>query len=193
MKEEHKDETSLLHISLRYESNATSGLLAVHKQPSIVLVIHVQNLALLDGQFSRVCGVIIVESLDNGCMLVLPGGKISDEERNATEDRFRTCSTYAAGTRPTGASSSCFGLTFHQLRRATESQMESTGKRQRAGAQLVVHALDEEQNLVLFESEFVLRVRLGLVVVDGFEDGEVSFWIVGHVEGRFQVEVTGVI
>lgn len=61
---------------------------------------------------------------------------------------------------------------------------------ERVDAQLVVYAFDEEENLVLLDSELVARVWLGLVVVGGLEDGEVGFWVVGHVEGRCQVEVT---
>ena len=129
---EHEGETDLLHIGLRYEPNTTPGLLTVHEQPSILLVVNIQYFLLLDGQLSRVCGVIIVESLDDRCMLVLPSGKMSNDGRNATGDQFRTGSTYAAGTRPTGASSSCFGLTFHQLRRTIGGQMRSEGKRSRA-------------------------------------------------------------
>jgi len=87
------NEADHFHIRLRYESNTTSGLLTVHEQPSVVLVIHMQNFVLFDGQFSRVYGVIIVEDFGDGCMLVLPSGKMSGDERNATEDRLRTCST----------------------------------------------------------------------------------------------------
>ena len=126
-----ESETDLLHVSLRYESNATSGLLTVHEQPGIVPVVHIQNLSLLNGQLSGICSVIIVEGLGDRYVLMLSNGKISDDERNATEDRFRTCSTYAAGTRPMGASSSCFGLTFHQLQGTTGSQMKSAGSRWR--------------------------------------------------------------
>ena len=127
---EGKEGSNLLHISLRYEPDTTSGLLTVHEQPSILLVVDIQYFFLLDGQFSGVRGVVIVECLDDRCMLVLPGGKISNDGRNATEDQFRTGSTYAAGTRPTGASSSSrFGLTFHQLRRTIGSQMKGVGKR----------------------------------------------------------------
>lgn len=53
----------------------------------------------------------------------------------------------------------------------------------RVDAQLVVHAFYEEEDLVLLDSDFVIRAWLGLVVVDGLEDGEVTFWIVGHVGG----------
>ena len=64
----------------------------------------------------------------------------------------------------------------------------------RAGAQLVVYTFNEEEDLVLLDSELVVCVWLWLVVVGGLEDGEVSFWIVWHVEEsvRFQ-EVTAVI
>ena len=48
--------------------------------------------------------------------------------------------------------------------------------------QLVVHTFDEEENLVLLDSELVVCVRLWLVVVCRLENGEVGFWIVGHVE-----------
>ena len=149
-----------------------------------------QNFVFFDGQFPRVRGVIIVEDFGDGCMLVLPSGKISDDERNATEDRLRTCSTYAAGTRPTGASSSCFGFTLHQLRRVIESQVRRwRTEAERVDTQLVVHAFDKEENLVLLDSELVVCVWLGFVVVCRLEDGEVGFWIVGHVEGRYQVKV----
>jgi hypothetical protein len=60
----------------------------------------------------------------------------------------------------------------------------------KADTQLVVHTFDEEENLVLLYSEFVVCIWLRLVVVCRLEDGEVVFWIVGHVEGRCQVEVT---
>jgi len=55
---------------------------------------------------------------------------------------------------------------------------------ERADAQLVVHTFDEEEKLVLLERKLVVCVWLGLVVVGGLEDGEVGFWVVGHVEGR---------
>jgi hypothetical protein len=55
----------LLHIALWYKSNAASGLLAVHEQPSVILVINIQNLVLLDGQLSGVRSVVIVECLDD--------------------------------------------------------------------------------------------------------------------------------
>ena len=64
---------------------------------------------------------------------------------------------------------------------------------ERADAQLVVHTFNEEENLILFNSEFVFRVWLGFVVVGCLEEGKVSFWIVGHEEGWYQVEVTVVI
>lgn len=48
-------------------------------------------------------------------------------------------------------------------------------------AQLVVHAFDEEENLVLLDSKFVVCARLWLVVVGGLEDSDVRLWIVGHV------------
>jgi hypothetical protein len=63
----------------------------------------------------------------------------------------------------------------------------------RVGAQLVVHTFDEEENLVLLDSEFFICVWLGFVVVGGLEDGEVGFWIVGHVEEGVRFEVTVVI
>ena len=51
---------------------------------------------------------------------------------------------------------------------------------ERADAQLVVHTFNEEENLILFNSEFVVCVWLGFVVVDCLEDSKVSFWIVRH-------------
>lgn len=60
----------------------------------------------------------------------------------------------------------------------------------RADTQLVVHTFDEEENLVFLDSELVICVWLGFVVVDRLEYGKVGFWILGHVEARCQVEVT---
>ena len=63
----------------------------------------------------------------------------------------------------------------------------------RAGAQLVVHTFDKEENLVLLNGDLFVCVWLGFVVVGGLEDGEVGFWIVGHVEGGVRIKVTVVI
>ena len=62
----------------------------------------------------------------------------------------------------------------------------------RAKAQLVVYTLNEKENLVLLNSNLIFCVRLWFIVVGGPEDGEVSFWIVGH-EGRDWVKVTVLI
>ena len=67
------------------------------------------------------------------------------------------------------------------------------GEVERLDAQLVVHTFNEEENLILLNSEFVVCVRLGFVVVGCLKDSKVSFWIVGHVERRYQVKVTAVI
>ena len=64
-----------------------------------------------------------------------------------------------------------------------ESDEERRKEVERVDAQLVVHAFDQEENLVLFDSKFVFCARLGLVVVGGLEDGDVRLWIVGHVGG----------
>jgi hypothetical protein len=63
----------------------------------------------------------------------------------------------------------------------------------RAGAQLVVHTFNEEENLVLLDSEFFICIRLRFVVVGGLKDGEVGFWIVRHVEVSVRFEVAVVI
>ena len=117
-------ELNLLHISLRYKPNAASGLLAVHEQPTIFVVVCMENFVFFNGQLPGTCGIIVVECFDDRCMLELRNRQISDDERNATQDQIRTCSTYAAGTSPTGALSSCFGLTFHQLQKVARGQME---------------------------------------------------------------------
>ena len=43
--------------------------------------------------------------------------------------------------------------------------------------------------MVLLDGELVFCIWLGFVVVCRLENGEIGFWIVGHVEGRYQVEV----
>ena len=64
-----------------------------------------------------------------------------------------------------------------------ESDEEQREEVERVDAQLVVHAFDKEENLVLLDSKFVVCTWLGLVVVGGLEDSDVRLWIVGHVGG----------
>lgn len=51
------------------------------------------------------------------------------------------------------------------------------------GAQLVVYTFNEEEDLVLLDGEFFICIWLRFVVISGLEEGEVCFWIVGHVGG----------
>jgi hypothetical protein len=72
-------------------------------------------------------------------------------------------------------------LSSTNCRRRLKVRRKAQDRGAEGGAQLVVYTLNEKENLVLLDSEFIVCVRLGFVVVGGLEDGEVCFWIVGHV------------